>query len=284
MTKSILSTLFAVAFLISSTTVCSAQSMAIYQIERQGDGSYSFVEPQNMVPDKFDLLQTGTERVLDVYATEFYVGDLPDLFKNDVSLTVSASTDVTKKERLGDKGLLSLTIPMKIADDTRADGFIGRSLLRNIPFKADLTFSVALIELDGESKDKVEAFQKIILSEKDDENDTLIDLDFGSPYVRLAMAIFDGIKEQKQRSDEIWNNSMSFNISPPIGLMPLKQGEWLLVTRDARKAPYRVDVPSEVVYDGDTLSLTDDAKAAGKKMPTHLILSVNLGVRSTPAR
>ena len=37
---------------------------------------------------------------------------------------------------------------------------------------------------------------------------------------------------EKKKDDEIWNSPFTFLTNPPEGLMPLRSGEWLLISTD----------------------------------------------------
>ncbi|QIE46452.1 hypothetical protein G5B38_13485 [Pseudohalocynthiibacter aestuariivivens] len=64
--------------------------------------------------------------------------------------------------------------------------------------------------------------------------------------------------------------------------MPLRSGEWLLISTDNKKKRYNLDVPRDVTYVDRKLKLADEAVTNKKRMPTYLILSVVSGIQAIP--
>ncbi|UXX85025.1 hypothetical protein [Roseovarius pelagicus] len=270
------------ASLLIAPSILPAQVLSLYFLNKDNNGAYTVVPLADMQNETFENLENGSERVLDIYATEFYIGDLPDLWLNDVALSLSASTDVTQSASLGENGEIGMTIVLREKDDTRVEGYQGRALIRKLPFKSEIQLTVSLTELDGASKKNIEMAKNLIVSQTGSDTKSLIDLDLGNSYVKLAMAVYNIIDEEKKKDDEIWNSPFTFLTNPPEGLMPLRSGEWLLISTDNKKKRYNLDVPRDVTYVDRKLKLADEAVTNKKRMPTYLILSVVSGIQAIP--
>ncbi|QIE46453.1 hypothetical protein G5B38_13490 [Pseudohalocynthiibacter aestuariivivens] len=187
------------ASLLIAPSILPAQVLSLYFLNKDNNGAYTVVPLADMQNETFENLENGSERVLDIYATEFYIGDLPDLWLNDVALSLSASTDVTQSASLGENGEIGMTIVLREKDDTRVEGYQGRALIRKLPFKSEIQLTVSLTELDGASKKNIEMAKNLIVSQTGSDTKSLIDLDLGNSYVKLAMAVYNIIDEEKRK-------------------------------------------------------------------------------------
>ncbi len=250
-------------------------------IEPTADG-YALIPPDRTAPWQAPNLPAGEEFALNITATGFHVGDLPDIGKNDVVFQAIVRTDITTDKRLGDQGAISYSDGFRISDDMPVGGYTSRRLVSAVPLEDQLELTLKLHELDGAARKKYNDLGALlVLIEDSPSGASVISAPAGNIYLQLAMEVFNLVYGEMSKNDTILENPLTMERAPGAGVLPLRPGQWVFM-EEAPKSAYKIDPQSDLTFDGRALSLTDpDSK---QKMPTHIILSLDITPQPIPAR
>lgn len=264
-------------FLLSFASHLSAESRPVsaFFIEKEAAG-YKLLPPSQLSPWEVPQMEDGQTLMMSLVATSLYVGDLPDIAKNDVIFQVLLKSDTTTAERLGDDGWVSFSDGFDIWDDNLVGGYNARRLISGVPVDEKVDLLVKVHELDGSAKKKYKELGDLLFLVEDNPSGTsLTSAPSGNLYVQLAMEVFNLVYGEMSENDIIIENSFAMDIAPATGVVPLRPGQWLFVEQ-AKKEDYKINPIDDLVFDGMQMALSEDL--SGKKMPTHAVLSIDLVV------
>lgn len=270
----------AAAALLAAPATAEPMSVWTFLASKKADNSYELSRFEDAAAVALPTAATGEDVTANLILKRAYIGDLPDIGTNDVMLKVGLSSDIAKARNLGDSGLVEFATTTRAPDDTTLASLTDRSIIEGMPFDEEIDLRIYLYELDGDARKENDKIKDLVGILETETGAALMDLGSGNPAVQLGMALFSLVDSELKKSDPVFNSLSRMSTDPGPAVKRFVPGIYVLILENSRKPSYLIDPVSDVEFDGQRLRLKPSAD--GKKMPTHLIISVDWKAKPKP--